>query len=1188
MFFQIAKFEFRYLAKQPLFKGSIVILFLLTFVSVAVPSFSNGSGGNIYKNSASAIAQLTLNYGLIFMFAAAAFVAGTVVRDDDSGFAGILRTTRIKKFDYLFGRFAGSFFAIMLVFLGVPLGIFFGSLSPSLDPGVTGPFRLAHYVYAYAFLAFPTIFFTSAFLFAIATAKRSMTWSYVALIGLLVVSTVLPLMIGDVASRNAISLMDPFGLQLYDSITRYWSTDELNNVMPAVYGVVLWNRLLFIGLGVLMLVLAYYLFTMETKSVQLKKTNARAPNAHVKVPASDALPFPRSGRTTAWAQLVVSTKFELAQLFKSPAFFVILLLGLASASIGLFFVEEDYAGQYYRLTRKVIQILFQVFTLFPIIVAIYYSGELVWRERDRRMNLIVDATVAPNWVFVLPKILAITLALFSILIASVVMGIIVQIIYGVNDLELLKYLNWYIIPVGIDMALIAVLAVLCQVVSPNKYVGWGLMVLYLLAMLFLPQAGFGDYLYLYGKTPAVLYSDMSGTAQAGKAANWFRVYWSAFAVLLVIITIGIWRRGVEARLTTRSKLLPQMVTVPMKMVGVCAIAAFIGVGAFIYTNTHVWNDYRAANEEKAYLAAYEKALLKYETLPMPKVKSVKIVANIYPEQAKVITKATYTLKNEKSVPINQIHLKWSRDTKVVSAAIDGAVLDHRYARFNYQIFKLAKPLMPGAAVNLHFESDLHQRGFKNEGNTTRLLSNGTFVSNFDFAPVIGVKRLDLLSGRADRRAQGLPEELKVPALDDPKARMENYTSFDMANSDISLSTSADQTPIAPGAVASDTVADGRRTIRYVSKAPIQNFFSLQSGRYAVKTKMHRGFPLEVYYHPQHAFNIDRMLNGMDASLSYFQDNFGPYQFDYARIIEFPAYEFFAQAYAGTMPYSEALGFLANLEDPSQNDIITFVTAHELAHQYWAGQLISANAEGAEVLTETLAQYSASVVMNKMYGPERTMRFHAFNLNGYLSGRSNETIEEVPLNRSFGRSYIHYEKGEMVMNLIRAQIGEAQVNRALRNLLKEFPASRGAPYPTTRDLVRYLRAEAPANQQALITDLFEKITLYDLRVERAQVTPRADGRYDVSMTVSASKYYADGQSKESEAPLREQFMIGAFLETPQNRAFNRKDVIAYETRTITSGKQVVRFTVDKLPKYVAVDPLVQFIDKRPNDNVFAIK
>ncbi len=45
----------------------------------------------------------------------------------------------------------------------------------------------------------------------------------------------------------------------------------------------------------------------------------------------------------------------------------------------------------------------------------------------------------------------------------------------------------------------------------------------------------------------------------------------------------------------------------------------------------------------------------------------------------------------------------------------------------------------------------------------------------------------------------------------------------------------------------------------------------------------------------------------------------PYTQKEARIIEFPRVASFAQAFPGTMPYSEVIGFIANLKNPDDID-----------------------------------------------------------------------------------------------------------------------------------------------------------------------------------------------------------------------------------------------------------------------------
>jgi aminopeptidase N len=174
---------------------------------------------------------------------------------------------------------------------------------------------------------------------------------------------------------------------------------------------------------------------------------------------------------------------------------------------------------------------------------------------------------------------------------------------------------------------------------------------------------------------------------------------------------------------------------------------------------------------------------------------------------------------------------------------------------------------------------------------------------------------------------------------------------------------------------------------------------------------------------------------MERSLDYYQSAFGPYQFDQARIIEFPGYATFAQAFANTMPYSEAIGFLADNSDPDAIDYVFYVTAHEVGHQWWAHQVIGGNVQGGTMLVETMAQYSALMVMEKEYGRDKMQKFLRYELDRYLRDRGGELVAEMPLSQVENQQYIHYRKGSVVMYALRDLIGEDKVNAALAKFLK---------------------------------------------------------------------------------------------------------------------------------------------------------
>ena len=1189
MFGKIAAFELRYQIRQPIFWVAGLIFFLLVFGSVTIDQIHIGSGGNIHRNSPSAIATTSLIMAVFFMFVSTAFVANVIVRDDETGFGPIIRTTQVKKFDYLFGRFTGAFGAVLLAFLAVPLGLFAGSLMPWVDAETLGPNRLADYAFAYLWLALPSLFVSAALFFTLATVTRSMMGTYLGVAGFLVAYVVFNALTRDPDQRKIAAFFEPFGVAAFGLATRYFTASDANTLSPAIQGALLWNRVIWVAAAFGILALAYGLFRFETKGARARRKAEAEPDAPPPLRLG-ALPAPSFGPATAWAQLTKRTRFELGQVFKSPAFAVLVLMGLFNATAGLLLGAEANGAVIYPVTRWAIQTLDGAFTFIVIIVAIYYSGELVWRERERKTHEIVDATAVPDWAFVVPKTLAIALVLISTLVIGVLAAVVVQAAKGFGDIQLGKYLLWYVAPNALDLTLLAVLAVFLQAISPHKFVGWGLMVLYLISTLTLGQLGFEHNLYNFGGTPGTPLSDMNGQGKYAGFAAWFRAYWTCFSLILLVLAYGLWRRGTETRIMPRLRRLPRRLMGPAGLIAGLALVGFIGLGGYIYLNTNIWNPYRTKLEGDAFLADYEKAFLKYERLPQPAVTDVVLDLDLHPHEPRLVTRGSYQLVNDTGAPVSELHVRLDRDARAVKLSLTGASKVKTFDRFNYRIFTFDKPLQPGDRATLSFETVLTQHGFKNSGNTTRLVDNGTFVNNFEVAPVIGMDRSQLLQDRAKRRKYGLPPQLRPPKLEDHSAQQRNYlANASWVNADITVHTEADQTPIAPGYLVSDVTANGRRTIRYKTDAPVLNFFSVQSARYAIRKVNYKGVDLAIYYDPQHPWNVQRMIKSLETGLDYYQANFSPYQFHQARIVEFPDYAQFAQAFANTMPYSEGIGFIEDGTRPDKIDYPTYVTAHELAHQWWAHQVIGADMQGATALSETLAQYSALIVMEKTYGPDGIRKFLKQELDSYLRSRGGELVEELPLDRVENQPYIHYRKGSLVMYLLRDQLGEAKVNAALRQVLAQY-AFKGAPYPRSQDLVNALRDQAGDDPQAqrLITDLFEKITLYDLKTKTAVASKRPDGRYDVTLTVDARKVYADGKGKETPAILQDEiFDIGVFTAEPGKKGFSSKDVLYFQTRPIHSGVQSFTVTVDKPPKFAGLDPYNKRIDRNSDDNDIAV-
>ncbi|HEY0142206.1 MAG TPA: ABC transporter permease [Thermoanaerobaculia bacterium] len=1204
MLINIARFEFRYLLRNPLLWITAAVGFAMIFFSMNLEGWELGSEGGYFRNSAYATLRNSVMFTLMMMFVTAAFVANAVIRDDETGYGPIIRSTPITKFEYVIGRFLGAYAIAAACMLVVPAGSLLGTLMPWANPANLGPNRITDHLYAYFLIALPNLLLHSAVFFALATITRSMMATYLAVISF--VFAFFSLQEGLVRPKlnAAVAIGEPFAARAVKDAMRYWTVAERNAMLPEFSGALLYNRLLWIGVSVLCLAVAYavYRFADRGMSRRERKKLKREAQASSPVQSStpgyasgqlaglpEALPASAAGRAGR-ALLWLRVKFEFRQVILSPAFPVLLLFGMFhTISILLTHRYPEYRPEY-PTTLSLIPLIEETFRLALMIVAVFYAGELVWRERDRRVHELIDAAPIPNWAYVVPKTMALALVLVSIVLCNVSAAIGVQLSLSFTDIELGKYLLWYVLPASFDMLLLAAVAILVQSLSPHKAVGWGVMLLFMLWQELNRVARFVNHNLLnYGETPNMPLSDLNGAAFFWKGAWTVRLYWGALAVILLLVAHLLWRRGTEIRLKPRLVLARRRLAGAPGIVGAAALLTFAATGAYAFYNTNILNEYRTKEESEIAAADFEKRFGKYKGLPQPSLEGATLDIALDPHERRAVTKGRYLLRNLTAQPIADLHvsLPVTDGLELTSFTVAGARQILNEEKYNYRIYRLARPMQPNDTLPLTFETRRWHRGFRNGSQNTMILENGTLLTEEELIPILGTYYGDPIQDPETRRKYGLPELPASPKLEDLRATSRvSFPNGWIKKFDITLSTVADQTPLAPGKKISDVTRDGRRTARFVSTAPTRLRFSIQSARYAEKHREHGGVDLAVYYHPRHHWNVDRMLDAMAASLDYYQPNFGPYQQDHFRVIEFPGYRGYAEAFAGTIAFSESAGFTGQYTREDSFDFVTGMTVHEFAHQWWPGQMAGAEMEGYMVFVETLAQYSAHMVMNQLHGEDRIRPYLQYELHRYLGGRASET-NEPPLARVGGQSYIAYRKGALVMYLLTKRIGEDGVNRALRNMLARYKF-KGAPYPRTLDLIAAFRAEAKSDEdQALITDLFERVTLYDLAVSQPTATPRPDGKWDVTLPVEAKKFYVTGKGVETEAPLDERIEVGLFTAEPGGLAFDKSHVLLMERHPIRSGKQVLKFVSDKQPLYAGVDPYNYYIDRDAGDNVSAV-
>jgi ABC-2 type transport system permease protein len=1193
MLLGIAGFEIRYQLKNPVFWVSVAIFFLLGFGLTASENVSLGTPGSVHENAPYAIAMALSLMSLLYLFVITSFVANAIVRDDATGFGPMIRATSVTRNNFVLGRFLGGLIIAIIGYLSVPLGMAMGVMMPWVDTETVGPQQVSYYAWHFLIIALPNIVLASAFLFGLATTLRSMLATYIGVIIFVFGYSIATGVLGAKPEyQDLLARFEPLATGAIGQVARYWTAAEMNTRLIPFSDAMIFNRIFVILLAITFVAVTCWRFSMTERAPSKRALRKLAKAQANESKAASVLPLLTGGMviakhdgTTTRTQLFARLKTEIIQVLKSPGLGVLLFLAAINAFVALWFSDTAYGTPSHPLTANIIQTVRDTFGLFLMIVAVFYGGELVWRERDRKLNEIIDSTPVAGWVMIVPKILAVFVVLLIMNLGGLATGIAFQVIKGAQSLGIVEYFGWFIVPAAIDALLIAILAVFMQVISPNKYVGWGLMLVWFVSGIFLGSMGFANQLYRYAAQSLEPLSDMNGAGGFWIGAAWGRFYWFCFAMILMVAAHLLWPRGTDIALRPRFARIPQRLTVGSVSLSILALAGMMTSGLIIHNNIKNLNVYRTADDREKFDADYEKRYLKYEKIPQPLVTFAKFDAEIFPKERRLTVNGSYDLLNSSSGPISDVHVRQGDiDVAFPSVVLSGAKLIRYDKAFGYRIFRFAKPLAPGEKATLKFRSQIWRRGFTNGRPLTDVNDNGTFVNNSTFGFIIGMDRGSLLKDRTKRRRQGLPAEQRPAKLEDISAQGKSSFSTDWIMSDITVSTDFDQTPIAPGKKLSDTIKNGRRVAHFVSTVPVLNFFSIQSARYALSEQIVNGVRLSVFYHPAHKWNVPIMQKALATALDYYSKNFGPYQFDYARIIEFPRYQSFAQAFSGTMPYSEAIGFAADVTSPDSIDYVTFVTAHETAHQYWAHQVIGANMQGAAMTSETLAEYSALMVLKKIYGADKMRRFLKYELDDYLRGRQGEVVEELPLMRVEDQGYIHYNKGSLVMYLLQERLGEDAVNRALARFVQRFKF-KGAPYHRSLDLITEFRKEAKTPvDQMLISDLFEKITVYDLKVKDAVSKRAADGQWLTTLTIEAHKYYADGKGVEKAAPLAEPIEVGLFAARPGTGAFSTKDVVIMSRQAVRDGKQSIMLKSKVKPLFAGIDPYNFYIDRDSDDNL----
>ena len=1183
---EVFRFELEYQLRRP--STLVYFLILIGLGAMAMKMMSDGptQDGTWFNAPFPVMMAASLGSMMALLFITGV-AADSATRDADVRMQAIFYTSPVGRGSYLIGRFLGAVTVSALLVLALQIGSLIATRLPWVDPESLLPFRASAYLRPYLLLALPNAVMATAILFGLATLTRRAIASYAGAAFLFFFAMICGKVLAPRLGWSVAKLLDPLGYTTVIDILQSTNSIQKNSFVLALDAPLLANRLLWLGVGLAVMAAAYARFRFAHEAVggeRARSTFEQSGGGDVE-PARRTAPAARRvfGTSTRFRQLLAIGSRSFHELHSSRVWWIVPLLAFLFIQAAPELAKSELGVPGSLTTARLLAFLTGDVSLFLTLLIVLSAGELVWRERGARIHSFADVTPVPVWIAAAGKFLGLAAMLVATLVVFMLAGLAVQTIVGTHSYDLHLYIR---ILFGLQLPeylLTAALAMVAHVVVNQKYVATVLVVLTRFSKDLLGAFGIENNLVLYGDLPAWIWSEISGFGPGLEARLWFTVYFGGWALLFACATYLFWIRGEDHQLRQRIMIARRRMSGATVTLGAIAVAIIAGVGGFIFYHTETLDHVRTTSEIDGRSAEFERRYGQYASLPQPTLAATMLHVDFHPRRLAATLRGSHRFENRTGRKVETIHVVTPGNVESTIVSFD------RAARatltdddLGYRIYALERAMDPGESIRMHFAVEVETGIFRKYGKPP-VARNGSILihrprDGDHWLPLVGYQPARELDDPALRKKFGLRERSPYPLLGDRPVGNEQK-GYEKIELETIVGTDADQVGVAIGEMRRTWIEKGRRYVHYVADAPVSNAYTILSANYAVHRSKwvpsggsDQTVDIEIFHHPSHTSNLERMAHGVRASLDYYTREFGPYPHRQIRLVEYASHPYWLQmtAHSGLITYAEGFSLVRPEDDPREIDFPFAVITHEIAHQWWGHQLVPALVEGAPFLAESLSWYSGMLVVEETFGREHLNRLLAVMRANYMAPNQPRAF---PLLRTINQLDA-YRTGPFAMYALREAVGAEPVNRALRTLLAKFPPD-SQTYPTTLDFYAELRASTPTSAHGLLKDLFEEITFWDLRATKVDVVESGDKAFRLTLHVEAQKLKGDGTGNEREVPMYDPVEVAVY------DADGRSIYVA--RHRVRSGAQTIEIVVPRPPARAVIDPDHELLDRKPDDN-----
>ena len=974
--------------------------------------------------------------------------------------------------------------------------------------------------------------------------------------------------------------LDPTGSLVISNITKYYTASEINTFNVNILFIV--NRLVWI-LGMVIVTWFFaHKFTFEPQANKEKKLdNTPLIFEHTK---------PTLHTPNQFTQLMTITRFNLINAITKPAFLVITFV---MAGYYSFYAFTNFSVEKIPLYPSTDSVLlwFSSATIFYMIIYIGYRLTAIFdSEKSTNTTSMVMSKPVSHVNIYLSKILCVFLEVAISLGLVTLLAIISQFIFQSPVKAPIILIVNYLVYLSLYLSIIVIAFFIITLFNRSKlaYIG----VFFVFASSFGLLFFSAQYPILRTKLLNVLagsivrVNDFAGIGYGLDEYVILRGFWFGVTMiaLIGIILIALRRDNLNRVIFSfipKTKVIKYFIPLTI----IATIATGIGVKYIENLNP---SEEVAVKFADNYNSLFNQDIKK----PIPTITDVVTNYDLYPNEAKFTITGNYKMINNNQVNIEDLIVDFEDIKFVKNITFSVPIVDESketdYAQkvkkqdaVAAKKFKFLTPIKPNEVINMQFELGYKRNWFSDYDNLDNRIiqKNGTFL-NSQTLPTIGFNFGKVLDPNSKLY---LPEVQEfINSTDTSKNLFSNYSNY--VNLTTTINTQSDQLGIAPGTkISEETLSDGRK--KYVYNSPKMLFFAnVLSSRLDVKTETHEGVKIEIFHHPDHTVNLEQIMNGAKDTLTYMKSNITPYPLDYLRIIEFGSGQY-AQSFSGTVAIGDYI-FIAktDIEDVTKLNYPYYVTAHEVAHQWWGHQVTAAQGKGSAFITESLAEYSSNRVVANKYGEEALLAYKKNNLDVYLSSRKllGQEKNEKPLGEVGyydNQGFIHYNKGSMVLDNISTIMTEKGLNSILKNYVENNKS--GPPFADYRILVNQILSSLEGANRQYANESLNEVVVYDNSITKFN-TVEKEGQFVSTLDLNLiKKKIVNGEYIEVPFEAQE-YTIDTYA-INDNNSFKDGQFISRQIVKAASGNQQVVITTKLKPEKFILDKDIKYIDRNLKNN-----